>query len=91
LRAGVRLEGLAVKAQARARNALPALLPVGLGEESTAFNNVYLDTFRRIVLNREPIRAVLNSEAQTLQGILDQAKAPCWAPDKPSKGTCRVR
>ncbi|HEX6506370.1 MAG TPA: ABC transporter substrate-binding protein [Chloroflexota bacterium] len=89
--AGTRLEGVAVKAQSYAKNALPALLPIGLGTQGAAFNQVYLDTFNRIVVRNENISAVLNDEARTLQGILDQTKAPCWAPDKTGRGTCHVR
>jgi multiple sugar transport system substrate-binding protein len=29
---------------------------------------------------------VLGEEGTALKAIIDQAKAPCWAPDKPSQG-----
>jgi multiple sugar transport system substrate-binding protein len=91
LPAAVRLEAAAVKAQASAPDARPSLLPVGLGAKGGEFNKVYLDTMSRIVLNNEPIQQVLNDEAKTLQAIVNETKAPCWAPDPPSRGPCHVK
>jgi multiple sugar transport system substrate-binding protein len=91
LPAGIRLEAAAVNSQAHARHTIPALLPVGLGTQGGAFNNVYLDTFHRIVLNGESIPLVLNAEAKELQAILTSTGAGCWPPDPPSKGPCRVK
>jgi multiple sugar transport system substrate-binding protein len=78
--------GPAVTAQTSSPDALPALLPVGLGDKGGAFNQVYIDTFERIVLNNEDVRPVLDSEADTLRQLMIDAKAPCWTPDADSKG-----
>jgi ABC-type sugar transport system ATPase subunit len=51
---------------------LPSLLPVGLGSHGGEFNNVYDDTFQRIVLKNEDVATVLNSEAATLQRIMTE-------------------
>ena len=91
LPAGIKLEAGAVSAQIGASNALPALLPVGLGAKNGEFNKVYVDTFQRIVLKNEKIETVLDDEAKIMQGILDSAKAPCWSPDPPSTGACTVK
>ncbi len=88
---GIRLEGEAVTKQAAAPDALPALLPVGLGARGGEFNKIYRDTFTRIVLNGEDIRTVLDEEAALLQEILDDTGAPCWPPDPPSDGPCQVK
>jgi multiple sugar transport system substrate-binding protein len=74
-----------------AKDALVALLPVGLGGKGGEFNKVYVDTFQRIVLRNEPVRAVLDSQAETMRAIMNETKAPCWAPDKPSTGACPVK
>jgi multiple sugar transport system substrate-binding protein len=74
-----------------AKDALVALLPVGLGGKGGEFNKVYVDTFQRIVLRNEPVRAVLDSQAETMRAIMNETKAPCWAPDKPSQGACPVK
>jgi multiple sugar transport system substrate-binding protein len=74
-----------------AKDALVALLPVGLGGKGGEFNKVYIDTFQRIVLRNEPVRAVLDSQAETMRAIMNETKAPCWAPDKPSTGACPVK
>jgi multiple sugar transport system substrate-binding protein len=91
LPAGIRLEAAAVSRQAHAKHTIPSLLPVGLGTEGTPFNKIYLDTFRRIVLDGEPIRPVLKDEGSQLQAIMDATGAGCWAPDPPSKGPCHVK
>jgi multiple sugar transport system substrate-binding protein len=82
--------GPAVTAMTSAADALPALLPVGLGDLGGQFNQVYTDTFERIVLGNQDIRQVLDSQAETLRSIMQQANAPCWIPDEPSDGPCPV-
>jgi multiple sugar transport system substrate-binding protein len=89
--AGLRLESNAVKLQATAPKALPAQLPIGLGAEGGNFNRVYRDTFTRIVQRRENTTTVLNEEAAKLQEIMNKSGAPCWPPDPPSNGPCRIR
>ena len=91
LPAGVRLEADAVKKQAASADALPSLLPVGLGAKGGDYNKVFLDTFQRIVLKGEAVQGVLDDEAKILQGIMDATGAPCWAPDPPSGGPCKVK
>ena len=90
LPAGVALEAGAVEAQATAANALPALLPVGLGERGGEINQIFRNAFDRIVLNGEDIETVLNEEAANLQTLMDETGAPCWAPDPVSDGPCQV-
>jgi multiple sugar transport system substrate-binding protein len=74
-----------------AKDAVVALLPVGLGAKGGEFNKVYFDTFQRIVLRGESVRTVLDAEAATMRAIMTETKAPCWAPDKPSEGPCPVK
>ncbi len=86
----VKLLAAAIAAQSGAKDALVSLLPVGLGDKGGEFNKVYVDTFQRVVLRGEPVRAVLNAQADELRKVIDATKAPCWAPDKPSQGPCPV-
>ena len=86
----VQASGAAISKMSGAKDALPALLPVGLGDLGGQFNQVYIDSFQRIVLGNQPIKQVLDDEAQVLQSIMKKANAPCWAPDKPSQGACPV-
>jgi multiple sugar transport system substrate-binding protein len=74
-----------------AKDAVVALLPVGLGAKGGEFNKVYFDTFQRIVLRGESIKTVLDAESATLRAIINETRAPCWAPDKPSEGPCPVK
>lgn len=73
-----------------AKDALVSLLPVGLGAKGGEFSKVYMDTFQAIVLRGAPIRATLDAQGATLQAIMNETKAPCWAPDKASEGACKV-
>jgi len=82
--------GPAITAMTSAPDALPALLPVGLGDLGGQFNQVYVDTFERIILAGQPIRAVLDEQAGTLRSLMEQANAPCWLPDTASEGPCPV-
>ncbi len=88
---GVAIELQAVTAQANAANALPALLPVGLGARGGEINQIFRNAFDRAVLNGEQIPTVLTQEAANLQKLMSETGAPCWAPDKPSDGPCQVK
>ena len=46
----------------RSPDALPALLPVGLGDLGGQFNQVYIDTFERIMLANQDIAPVLDQQ-----------------------------
>jgi multiple sugar transport system substrate-binding protein len=87
---GVALEAAAVDAQASSADALPALLPVGLGERGGEINNIFRAAFDRIVLNGEDVQTVLDEEGANLQTLLNETGAPCWAPDPASDGPCQV-
>jgi multiple sugar transport system substrate-binding protein len=82
--------GPAVTAMTSATDALPALLPVGLGDKAGKFNQVYIDTFERIVLGNQDVRQVLDQQAEALRAVMTDANAPCWLPDAPSEGACPV-
>ena len=86
----VKIAGPVIAAQTTSPEANPGLLPVGLGELGGQFSKVYTDTFQRILLAGQPVRDVLDQQGQTLKGLIEQAKAPCWAPDAPSQGPCPV-
>jgi multiple sugar transport system substrate-binding protein len=88
--ASVRAFGPVIATMTGAPDALPALLPMGLGDLGGKFNQVYVDSFERIVLGGQDVRGVLDEQATALKALIDQAKAPCWAPDKPSEGACPV-
>ncbi|GIK71600.1 MAG: ABC transporter substrate-binding protein [Chloroflexota bacterium] len=91
LPAGVAIEAEAVAAQSNAPNALPALLPVGLGARGGEINQIFRNAFDRVVLNGEDIRTVLDEEGANLQTLMNETGAPCWAPDPPSDGPCQVQ
>ncbi len=50
LDAGLKLEAQAVQQQQSAHDALPTLLPVGLGSHGGEFDKIFVDTFQRVVL-----------------------------------------
>jgi multiple sugar transport system substrate-binding protein len=75
----------------RSDDALKSLLPIGLGAEGGNFNNIYTNTFVRIVVRNEDIQKVLTEQGAALQAIMDKTGAPCWAPDPKSSGPCKVK
>jgi len=87
---GIAIEAGAVAAQSSAADALPALLPVGLGARGGEINQIFRNAFDRIVLNGEDVRTVLDEEGANLQMLMDETGAPCWAPDPASDGPCQV-
>ena len=88
--AAVRINGEAIAAMSGSADANPGLLPVGLGDLGGKFNAVYVDAFERIVLGGQDVREVLDDQADTLRSIMEEAGAPCWAPDPDSAGPCPV-
>lgn len=86
----VRISGPAIAAQAGSADANPGLLPIGLGPAGGEFNQVYRDTFERILLAGQDVRRVLDQQADALRAVINNAGAPCWAPDPASDGPCPV-
>jgi multiple sugar transport system substrate-binding protein len=74
-----------------AKDALPALLPIGLGQRGAEFDKVFMDTFQLVVLRGQKPRAVLDREAETLNRLMIETGAPCWQPDPPSASACHVQ
>ena len=82
---GLKLAAAAVERMQSAKDALPALLPTGLGEYAGEFDMVFLDAFKLIVLRGQNPGAVLDSEREVLNRLLIETGAPCWAPDPPKQ------
>jgi multiple sugar transport system substrate-binding protein len=80
----------AVNKQQSSEDALPSVLPIGLGAQSGAYAKVFTDSFTRMVLNKEDPTTVLNDEGNQLQALLNAAGAACWQPDPASNGVCQV-
>ena len=82
--------GAAIAKMTASADALPVLLPMGLGKQNGEFNQVFSDTFERIVLGGQEIRATLDAQSIALKYIMVQSSAKCWAPDPVSEGPCPV-
>jgi multiple sugar transport system substrate-binding protein len=88
---GLKLGANAIEKMQSAKDALPALLPIGLGQRGGEFDKVFMDTFQLVVLRGQKPRAVLDREAETLKRLMSETGAPCWQPDPPSTGACQVQ
>lgn len=91
LEPGIAAEQEAVAAMTGRDDALPSLLPIGLGDQGNAYNQVFRDAFQAIVLDGRDAAEVLAEQAPNLQAVLDTSGAVCWAPDPPSDGPCQVQ
>jgi multiple sugar transport system substrate-binding protein len=91
LEPGVKMGATAIEEMQSAKDAVPALLPIGLGQRGGEFDKVFMDTFRFVVLRGEKPRAVLDREAETLQRLMTETGAPCWQPDPPTADACQVQ
>ncbi len=91
LPAGVAIELAAVEAQSNSPDGVVALLPVGLGDRGGEINQIFRNPFTRIVIEGQDIQTVLDEEAVTLQTLLNETGAACWAPDPASEGPCQVQ
>ncbi len=80
----VKLELDGVVKQSKASDAKVALLPIGLGGKAGDFNKIQQDSFSRILLKGEDIKTVLADEANQLNALMTDLKAPCWSPDPDS-------
>jgi multiple sugar transport system substrate-binding protein len=91
LEPGLKLGAAAIEKMQSAKDALPALPPIGLGQHSGEFDKVFMDTFQLVVLRGQKPNAVLDREAETLNHLMTETGASCWQPDPPSTGACQVR
>lgn len=91
LPAYIRTEADGVVKQSKASDGKVALLPIGLGAKGGDFNKIQQDTLTRIVLKGEDIKTVLNDQANQLNALMTELKAPCWSPDPPSTGACQAK
>jgi multiple sugar transport system substrate-binding protein len=87
---GVGIVAAAVDAQAKSTDAIPSLLPVGLGARGGEINQIFRNAFNRVVVEKQDIEKVLTEEAAALQKLMTETGAPCWLPDAASKGPCQV-
>ena len=91
LEPGLKLAATAIEKMQSAKDALPALLPIGLGQRGGEFDKVFMETFQFVVLRGQNPRAVLARETETLRRLMTETGAPCWQPDPPSTGACRAQ
>ncbi len=91
LEPGLKMGAAAIEKMQSAKDALPALLPIGLGPRGGEFDKVFMDTFQLVVLRGRNPRTVLDRETETLNGLMTETGTPCWQPDPPSTGACQVQ
>jgi multiple sugar transport system substrate-binding protein len=91
LEPGLKMGAAAIEKMQSAKDALPALLPIGLGQRGGEFDKVFMDTFQFIVLRGQNPRAVLYREAEVLNRLMTETDARCWQPDPLGSGACQVQ
>jgi multiple sugar transport system substrate-binding protein len=91
LDAGLKMGFSAIAETQSAKDALPTLPPMGLGQRTAEFDGVFRETFQQIILRGQKPRTVLDREAEILRRLITETGAPCWQPDPPSTGACEVQ
>ena len=86
LESSLKMGAAAIEKMQSAKDALPALLPIGLGPRGGELNKVFMDTFQFIVLRGQNPRTVLDRETETLRRLMTETGAPRWQPDPHSSG-----
>jgi multiple sugar transport system substrate-binding protein len=89
LEAGVQAEQEAVATMTGRDDAIPSLLPIGLGDQNDAYNQIFRDAFQAIILDGGDPAEVLSGMLPDLQAVFESSGAACWAPDPPSDGPCQ--
>ena len=87
---GIDMAAAAIEHQTSASDALLVLLPIGLGEQGGAFNEIYRAAFERIAVDGQDSATALDAEAERLEQVMQETGAPCWAPDPAGDGPCPV-
>jgi multiple sugar transport system substrate-binding protein len=87
---GLKMMADAVAKYGTNKNVVPSLLPLGLGAKSGEFNKVFQDAFQLIILRNGDIKRSLDQLSGDLKRVINDVKAPCWAPDPVSSGACPV-
>jgi len=72
------------------KDAIVALLPIGLGARGGEINQIFRNVFNRVVIEKQEIQTVLDEEGAALQKLMTETGAPCWAPDPVGEGPCQV-
>jgi len=90
LEQGIQAEADAVLGTTSSEDALPSVLPIGLGDQNGPYNTIFRNAFQSIILDGNDIQETLDAEAINLQEVLDLAGAACWSPDPASDGVCQV-
>ncbi len=85
---GLKMIAEGVTAQASARDARTALLPIGLGARSGEFVPLYVATFLEIAVQGKNIEEVLAAQARKLEELYRAMNAVCPPPD-PADRPCR--
>jgi multiple sugar transport system substrate-binding protein len=91
LQPGLKMAAAAIEKMQSAKDVLPALPPIGLGQRGAEFDKVFMETFHLVVLRGQKPRPVLGREAETLNRLMIETGAPCWQPDPPSSGACQAQ
>ena len=88
---GLKLAAAAIEKMQSEKDALPTLLPIGLGPRSVEFDEAFMGTFQLVVLRGQNSHEVLDLEAERLNHLMTETGAQCWQPDPPSTGACQVQ
>jgi multiple sugar transport system substrate-binding protein len=81
---GLEAELAAVQAQSASEDALPALLPIGLGDQGWPYNFAFQNAITWTMVQDFDPAQITQETGYKIQAALDRSGAPCWFPDPDS-------
>jgi multiple sugar transport system substrate-binding protein len=67
------------------------VIPAGLGAKGGEYNKFFIDSFTRIVIRNEDVKAVVQEQGAALDTFMKAANVPCWLPDPVGTAACTVK
>lgn len=91
LNEGIKMANQAMTDQATSKVSKIGVIPAGLGAKGGEYNKFFLDTFTRIVIRNEDVKAVVQEQGTAMDSFMKAANVPCWLPDPVGTTACAVK
>lgn len=91
LNEGIKMANQAMTDQSLSKVSKAGVIPAGLGAKGGEYNKFFIDSFTRIVIRNEDVKAVVQEQGAALDTFMKAANVPCWLPDPVGTAACAVK